>query len=320
MQGKFRPILLVLDFDGTLTTRDTMHLVAEAGYTHQKHANVMPQPRPWSEIVDAYMTDFKSHTSKYTPQASDRRRPEQESSWLKSLEGIETASIDRACAAGIFDNVTRTEMENAGRRSFREGNIWLRSGWNTLLARVQEHNEKPSQFRSSCRILSVNWSSTFIQGVVRQACEDQQVGELSSLAENVYANEIPSILDGDTELSTDQSVSMKGYGPVRTSDHKVKLLQKFCAREGSEHDMISIYVGDSTTDLDCLLEADVGFCVHDEPMGSGQRELAETCQRIGIDILPSSRFTGQSIPRSKTLWFVKDFNTIVECLQKSRVI
>lgn len=45
---------------------------------------------------------------------------------------------------------------------------------------------------------------------------------------------------------------------------------------------IRIYVGDSTTDLECLLVAHLGICMQDEPLRSGQRDLSETLARIGV--------------------------------------
>lgn len=311
-----RPILLVLDFDGTLTTRDTMHLVADAGYAHQKSFNATPQPRSWSEIVDAYMADFKAHTDRYTPRASERYTPEQELAWLNSLQEIEEASILRACDAGIFNGVTSSEMDEAGRRAVRDGHVRLREGWHELIRSVDEHNNKVPGPRLPCRILSVNWSATFIQGVVWQASEEIQPGKSLNLDRNIYANEIPSISDQitDTQKITSETEQIS----IRTSEDKVKLLRRFRDEECRKSNALLTYVGDSSTDLGCLLEADISFCIQDEPMGSGQKDLAETCQRIGIDILPSTQFDGSAeTTGSKKLWSIKDFLELQVCLRRN---
>jgi len=46
-----------------------------------------------------------------------------------------------------------------------------------------------------------------------------------------------------------------------------------------------VYVGDSWTDIECLLAADLGICIRDSPMGSSQAKLAEALTRLGISCL-----------------------------------
>lgn len=62
-------IHIILDWDGTITTSDTLHLVAGIGYKHHNREDLLnnadPQPsqarttlRPWNVLVKAY-TDAK---------------------------------------------------------------------------------------------------------------------------------------------------------------------------------------------------------------------------------------------------------------------
>jgi hypothetical protein len=46
-----------------------------------------------------------------------------------------------------------------------------------------------------------------------------------------------------------------------------------------------VYVGDSSTDFDCLLEANIGIMIQDDPLSNSQRELQETLQRVGVEIV-----------------------------------
>jgi hypothetical protein len=43
-----------------------------------------------------------------------------------------------------------------------------------------------------------------------------------------------------------------------------------------------IYIGDSWTDFECLLAADLGICIRDEPMTEAQRKLEDSFRRVGI--------------------------------------
>ena len=46
--------------------------------------------------------------------------------------------------------------------------------------------------------------------------------------------------------------------------------------------MSIVYIGDSWTDFECLLAADLGICTHDDPPTSTQRKLMDSFQRVGV--------------------------------------
>lgn len=46
-----------------------------------------------------------------------------------------------------------------------------------------------------------------------------------------------------------------------------------------------VYVGDSWTDIEALLAADLGICVRDEPLGESQRQLTDALERVGVRCL-----------------------------------
>lgn len=278
-----RPICLILDFDGTLTRKDTMHLVAEAGYSHQEELKRNPQPRPWKEIVDAYMSDFEDHAKSYTPQPENRVSLRDELAWLDSLEEVESASITRALRAGIFDRVRSHDMQQAVEGAIHGGRLQLRDGWLSLLSAVQLHNSRILELQKSshCAVLSVNWSREFIrQTLIRNA--DPRPGDSSenpwSHSMKIYANELPSIADQSANTNQGQ---VEPYRNIRTSGDKAALLRAFAEER---KDALTIYVGDSSTDLGCLTVADIGICMRDEPPGSGQTDLARTCDRINVQV------------------------------------
>jgi hypothetical protein len=52
-----RPIHLLLDWDGTLTRKDTLSLVGSIAY----HANPDKTLPPWSDFVNGWMNDYTHH-------------------------------------------------------------------------------------------------------------------------------------------------------------------------------------------------------------------------------------------------------------------
>lgn len=335
--GRKQPIHLIVDFDGTLTRKDTMYLVGEVGYSRQEKSGNITQPRPWKEIVDAYLADLENHTALFVPKARDRHALEQEKQWLNSLEPIEKASISRALEAGIFNGVQKADVVQSVRTACKQGKIEMRNGWFDLFSHVWHRNAQLSstqQASGSLNILSVTWSACFVTQALQQNTSlsntSQDSGRFSlhnSLA--VYANELPSIIAEDYPI--DHCVHKKRpchehSFNIRTSGDKMKAMQNIISTSPEQSnqcsdlpDAFSIYIGDSPTDLECLCAADIGICIRDEPMRSGQVELAETCERIGLEVRRlkcqvSALDMGTS--SSKCLFWVTDFVEIRDWLIK----
>jgi hypothetical protein len=109
----------------------------------------------------------------------------------------------------------------------------------------------------------------------------------------IFANEICSA------VATEPEHTRTG---MHTGDNKLHVFQNICRQNPAER---VIYLGDSVSDLHCLLAADVGICVRDKPMSSGQRDLAETLKRVGITVKPLSDIKSGSepLPMAKSLWW-----------------
>jgi thiamine phosphate phosphatase / amino-HMP aminohydrolase len=72
-----------------------------------------------------------------------------------------------------------------------------------------------------------------------------------------------------------------------------------------------LYVGDSSTDFDCLIVAELGICVRDEPIAMHQMELKETLERVGIEVVrlgAEARARGNET--KKIICWVKDLRGI----------
>ncbi|KAK5330653.1 hypothetical protein LTR70_000483 [Exophiala xenobiotica] len=329
-----RPYInLVLDFDGTLTRKDTMDVLAGAGYARQRKARRDPPPRPWNEVVDAYISDFKAHTDAYLPHlpaTGDSTTYEQEKAWLNSLRPIEIASIERAIKAGVFDQLSAADMAVAADKALDSGQVQLRNGWTELFSLVEQHNAKFSVTdvpNPLVQVVSVNWSACFVRQVLHACIQhapevEDRFKSLWSSHIAVYANELPSIARDDVQMgqAVQSRAERQHLQGIRTSGDKVSMFMSI--RDNMQYGMntTSIYVGDSSTDLECLLAADAGICIRDEPMGSGQKDLAATCERLGIEVVHvgdkhiSSTFTTMG-QRHGLLW-ARDFSEINEWLRR----
>ena len=78
----------------------------------------------------------------------------------------------------------------------------------------------------------------------------------------------------------------KGTGMLSKSDEegictgpdKLREMKKVMAQKGGQEDVITVYIGDSNTDLPCLLYADIGIII-----GDG-KSVIETCERVGVKV------------------------------------
>ncbi|KAI4851124.1 hypothetical protein E4T44_02330 [Aureobasidium sp. EXF-8845] len=281
-----RPIHLLLDWDGTLTRKDTLSLVGNIAY----RANPDKSLPPWSHFVNGWMTDYTEHASRYEPTTSARTTLDQERQWLASLASIENKSVHRVESSGIFKHVKPSHVDHTAASSIKSGDLQLRSHWDSLI-----YTLLPSS-SNKISILSVNWSARFIRQSLLSASLNLTFPEneiLSSYVQTmeIDANEISNLEHADGSDGKLSKVSSTG---IRTSADKLLRLPTRCQQKldepvstkcpAEQADKIVIYIGDSATDLEALLAADVGICIRDDPMGSSQQELSDTLQRIGVDI------------------------------------
>ncbi|KAL8937810.1 MAG: hypothetical protein Q9216_004241 [Gyalolechia sp. 2 TL-2023] len=314
------PICLILDWDGTLTTTSTLPLIAQTGY-NLNASSTRPRDLPsWNSISEAYMSDYRAHVDAYTPRASERNSIAQELAWLESLRDVESKSTERAEAGKIFCGVGKGDLQHAAEEAVQQGKVMLRSGWDRLIHRVVSENGEVG-------IVSVGWSAEFIRACLQAAVRNNLSGD-GKIVENridiermdVRANEIIGGQDGKMSRYFEENFR-GGAGGIWTPRDKRKVLEDMIQerRRGTEN--LVVYVGDSTTDLDCLLSANVGICVRSEGTMTGEQlDLERTVARLGID----SRWIGQmntcdigleqdanrTEMKRNSLWWARNFGEI----------
>ena len=303
-----QPILLFLDWDSTLTAESTLPLIASVATYPEQHPHLL-------ELSNAYINDLNAHNANYRPLPSDRKTLDQELEYLESLSVVEKASISRVEASGIFKDVTPAGIELATESFVKNGKIKLRKGWKQLIRSVQQPME--GTVRGEVHVVSVAWSALFIS-----SCLQKFLGPDNPCGHDItiHANEVHP------------SGSGKLLGPtldcgsrILTARNKLRVLRNIISDYRAAHPLLepkTCYLGDSPTDLACLMDADVGVCVHDQVISEEQKQLYETLLRLGAHVTPIDEYDSttqeggigyRNDPSAKqVLWSARDFSEVFQ--------
>ncbi|KAL9091958.1 MAG: hypothetical protein Q9159_001103 [Coniocarpon cinnabarinum] len=251
-----RSICLFLDFDSTLTKNDTLSALAtHVGYARNSNNNVPP----WSHFYESY-TNHKRDLDEVYADKPPQTRMENAIAYQRRLRIVEEASHQRVMNAGIFNDITVKDVEKGAWTALESQDVELRDGAIDLMKSISmlDANTTQSPVERMVAILSVNWSAEWIRQILTAATDSHFLMTHSIVVE---ANELPRL--GGT------------WPNLCTSDQKLHVMQEYC-KGRSEY--LKVYIGDSLTDVECLLDADVGVMIRDEPLRSGQRALKELLQ------------------------------------------
>ncbi|KAI1425335.1 haloacid dehalogenase-like hydrolase-domain-containing protein [Xylaria sp. FL1777] len=297
---------IFLDFDGTITTEDTVTHLANFALRFQSERkvqgesingvslasastqvrNITPLPEVaaqggqegekgdlssrWDHVVHAYVADYKSHVSSYAPCADDRLCAEDEIAFLRSQKHVETRSLGRINECALFRGISRDAFREAGRQLVRDGTVCLRPGFVEFVRAALAKGWRVN-------VVSVNWSAAFIEG----ACGFAE-GEVCVFANEVRENDGavlgPGVLAGSALLTDDREGSAR--------EQVGRNLTNSCDKRDAVREVLRMhgvlnkpffYFGDSTTDMECLLEAARGVVIADDETS----KLIQTLRRIG---------------------------------------
>ncbi|KAL8722075.1 MAG: hypothetical protein Q9225_001362 [Loekoesia sp. 1 TL-2023] len=265
------------------------------------------------------MSDYRAHSSTYPQGAADRNSVKQEFAWLESLRDVERKSVERAEAARIFRGVEKEDVRRAAENVIKEHKVVFRRGWDTLMRAAM-------QAAGNVGIVSVGWSGEFIRGCLRAtigeklaAMEKAEGKRVDVESMDIRANQILGGQQGRISRYFEEG-GKKGTGGIWTARDKRKVVQEIVGEEPRGSEQTLVFVGDSTTDLECLLSADIGICIRNEGEMTGeQMELERTLRRIGVacrwigemkpgDVESSSKSNEQGI--YDDLWWASNFDEI----------
>lgn len=338
-----RAIHWILDFDGTLTKKDTLNALVNVAVAANPGR---PTLAAWQNVTKAYLSDYSTALEQHAPDGNLPTTVIDERKLLWDLEVVEQRSIDRVSAAEIFKDVTGTDLYVGAARAVERRDVQLRSGSSDFLHYLYMRMSRQDVDVDMVNILSVNWSQRFIAGCLQAVRLDPyiqlpqwkdlvQQGDvqygptrsrqlLQQLPKNtrgleqnapfrmdVYANELEGVEEGSQSTG---KVCAKGSHAIMSSRDKMTYLQ--CLRKTSPYTMRPVpvvYVGDSWTDFECLLAAELGICIRDDPMTSSQRTLADSLKRL--DIRCPNILEWENVDEWSIIW-ARDFIEIREWAEK----
>lgn len=264
---------IVLDFDGTITAEDSIGCLGAFAVSHQQKRcqHAVDLSSTWEQIVTGYVDDYKAHVAGYSPAEAERLTHEEERAFLRSLHQVDVKSLVRVAHSKLFEGCTEDDLFGAGQEAVRTGAVTPRHGFAEFVAAM-------SRSGASLSILSVNWSASFIRGVLSRCC--------GVVIGDIVSNEIAEEGTIGGRGGRDKSGTA-----LMTSLHKLEALEDRAAAAqtrnqgtSSSSPRTTFYFGDSTTDLECLLAADFGIVMADDETSSLLRALS----RLGFHVPPVS--------------------------------
>lgn len=275
---------IVLDFDGTITENDTIGNIANAALVWRKstEGGGIDLTGDWRRILQAYTRDLAAY-DQTQPSEQQRTTWIQERDYLHGRRVVEEASLARVRDSGIFTGFAANHrLFKAGRRDVQTGRTRLRDGFT-------EYVNKAKAFNDDIHVVSVNWSASYIKGVL------EPWGITS-----VIANEIQ--LDGSIAIplaSVPKNWGHQGHPmTLTTSADKLEITQHLLSHL---KDQCVTYLGDSTTDLECLGKYGGHVVTSD-----GGGNLLGTLRRLGCDVPDVS----DSLDADPHISWMRDFTKI----------
>ncbi|CAG8466073.1 3928_t:CDS:2 [Paraglomus occultum] len=285
--------MLVTDFDETVTLEDTTCEIAKLAYNKRARKNICPMtivekqlqqiqtsndypypcPPLWSYFVNLYLKERADFIFKWR-QNNPHYTLSDFYSLLSSLSLVENNSLDRVESYHCLTGICASELYSCGKCIPKRPGVV-----ECIRSFVQKDNR-------SVYVLSTNWSTDLILGALSDVGVEKGI---------IMSNDLDFDLEG--EYATGK-ITRK----VVTGTDKLKLFKKLDISKG----MLTVYVGDSDTDLPCLLAADVGIV-----MGNNY-SLKKNCERLGIELVNGlSRVTAATNDK-RELYRVKDWFEIKE--------
>jgi thiamine phosphate phosphatase / amino-HMP aminohydrolase len=278
-------IAFILDFDGTITKNDTIDTLFKSALAIQdtKGHDIV---KTWQEIIVSYERDYQVHVRAYKPVKEERRTVEQEIKFYRSLKAVEGRSFERISKSGIFAGISELEWKETAIQAVTNGDVVLREGFRMFLQRIKNSN-------SAWAVVSVNFSSAFIRGVLRSG-----LGPESKIL--ILANQ-------PDENGVLKGPEIKGAAGkvMSTSDAKVASVQELVGPWDGRLQGKVVYIGDSGTDIECLLrDGIIGIIMSED----GRSDLMRTMSRIGMEVLHIEKYE----ETSNSVYWARDYLEIVQ--------
>jgi hypothetical protein len=261
--NKASPIHWILDWDGTVTRKDTLDTLVSISAAIKPD---FPTQDHWNNVSKAYMDDYTATLAQIAPEDKLPTTVSGEKRLLAQMKPVEQRSLSRVSSSGIFAGLTREVIEAGARQAIDSRATELRNGFPELFKHIHDDRENDGFV-----LLSVNWSRHFIQSCLGAS------GIHGVPTYSVFSNELDKVDSGEQSTGVIVPATNNGGSLIMSSGDKLEQMERMQEFRGQK-----VYVGDSWTDIECLLAANLGICIRDDPMGSSQKKLAEALTRLGV--------------------------------------
>ncbi|CCF59712.1 hypothetical protein KAFR_0H03020 [Kazachstania africana CBS 2517] len=262
--------IFISDFDETITSRDTIEIIAELPYLLK--SNFKPK---WSHFVQNYMEGFDNL---YDANLHKRKLPliKIEPSFKLSTQNyrklldsefafqsfnalIELNSIEEISRYSVFKDITVAQMKDYATSKLIDEPLLLRKDFTTL-AKLKIKKE-------DFYVVSVNWSTEFISEILKERLLSEQ---------HIFCNNL--LVEGEKYTG-------EFSNKLLTGSDKVTVLEDLLAdlklkEEGTKY----WYIGDSETDLLCILHPRVNGVLLLDPKHKRARFDEITLKILGLPI------------------------------------
>ncbi|CAM6020683.1 unnamed protein product [Sphagnum balticum] len=238
-------LVFVSDFDSTCTVADSSSILADltvkiAASSNTTNATSLQQQ--WDELVKEYLEEYEEVLSEALTLTGGSTYKEKElHELLEKLSMFERTANEKVVKAGVLQGLSTADIQEVAKL------MPLRPGCAHLLQRLRQE-----ETHIDVQILSVCWSSTFIKGVF-----DNCGVEIP----RICANELSvtgSVSDGDIMRSVETAIDKEQCFDQILRGLSTKSESTTPRLVG---DSRAVYIGDSVTDLPCLLRADIGILI-----------------------------------------------------------
>jgi 2-hydroxy-3-keto-5-methylthiopentenyl-1-phosphate phosphatase len=170
MTSSRRKLWIFTDWDETITSRDTLSLIAPPD-----GSTGAPPFRSFGEYYMTLMNDFEK---KFGPRNTLERQLE----FLDQLKVVEKQSVKNVERRGLFKGVTREEL------CLRAKGVPFREGWKEFVETVQR-----SEHAKIVAVVSVNWSVVFIECALKHLHGEEFLKQIE-----IRAN-VRSVCEGEVD-------------------------------------------------------------------------------------------------------------------------
>mgnify|MGYP002715072749 FL=1 len=275
--------VLLFDWDGSITRSDTLELIAPL-------PDEIIRGTRFQYYQDAYSDDYNSFVTHFGQVSSGETMYE----YMNAIRDVELRSLERIERGGLFYG-TKNEQ-----RFKRMSRVEFRDGWHGMQAWL---SEKTAQGALEAQIVSVNWSRDCIRHALLQAAN---LSHVQPSIHRIHSNELETF--PGTDVCTGRIVGPCGHDRIVTGIDKLHVCQALVSEDPKN---VSVYVGDSVTDLACMLWAQVGILIG--PGTSVKRILGEAGLAHLLHTLASWMDLNES-NRRQAIVHVTDWNEVKQLL------